>query len=172
MIRHKTKFTFSVALVYLLVASLTLWLISSQVTKAGETLESRVAVIANKLAQEQKYSELVELVEKSIPTREALDEFVLTEDKTIDFLAEIESIGKRQGVTFETSALEVVEQPGLFNILVIRFVVTGNEARVFKMLEILETLPYHSELRDLSLDNSSDGDSQSVMNVTLAVSLK
>jgi hypothetical protein len=48
-----------------------------------------------------------------------------------------------------TNSLEVVEQEGLFNTLVISFSVEGATERVDTMVHIFETLPYHAFVSDI-----------------------
>jgi len=48
-----------------------------------------------------------------------------------------------------TNALEVVEQEGLFDTLIISFAVEGDTKRVDAMVHIFETLPYHAFVSDI-----------------------
>ena len=170
MITHKTKVIFVLTLAYFIVASVGLGWVGYEVNQVGNELENYVTVIANKSAQEQKYAELSDLVEKTEIERKTLEKYVLTEEKTITFLSEIEKIGVEQGVTLITNSLKVVENPDTYNQLTVNFSVEGDEKLVFRMMQILESVPYHSEISTLVLTLDTE-EGLTTMNIELSVSL-
>lgn len=170
MIGKNTKIFLIISVAYLAIALSALGWVLFKVDDLGRSMEAQVSVIADSLAQDKALTELEDLVGSSDSMRTSLEHYVLTEDDTIDFLTNIENIGTQQGVKLETSSLRVVESEGVFDTLVIKFFILGNEDRLFNMIKIFETLPYHSSLKDVQLHKSVKGESAS-LSVTLAVSL-
>lgn len=170
MINQKTKIILGFTFIFLLLSVVGLWWMSTQVSSVGKTLKSEVKVVADRLAQEQKYAELVDLVNETETVRNELETYILTEEETIDFLAQIEQIGIDQGVDLETLSLNVVEKSGMFDELVVNFSVSGNELLVLKMIDVLESLPYHSQIESLDIERRTELN-EALMRVRLSVSL-
>ena len=138
----------------------------------GETLESYVTAIGDQLAQEKKYTELQSLVDDTSAERNELGQYILTEDETISFLTTIEDVGRRQGVTFTTNSLNAEGSPDdSFQKLVAQFTITGGTSQINQIIQILETMPYHSELTNLDWRLNQDGDVGTLI-VAVAVSMK
>lgn len=147
----KTRNILIFSIVYLIISIAAFVLVMSQVNTVGSELESRVQVVANSYAKEIKYNELNELVENTATEREALKQYMLSEEDTILFLAEVEAVGKEQGTELVTDSLSVTQNSDGKDQLTMKLSIDGPEELVMKMLSILETLPYHSEVKDLSL---------------------
>ncbi len=149
MITKKTKVVGVGALLFLVTACIVLFAMWRYVGITGAELVDHSKEIANHQARQQTYNELEQLVNSTKADRDELSTYVLTEDKTIDFLATVEQIAIEQGITMTTNALEVVEQEGLFDTLIISFAVEGDTKRVDAMVHIFETLPYHAFVSDI-----------------------
>jgi len=163
---HKTKIVGISAIIYLLGALCAVAFMTIQVNRAGAELEDRVQVIANQLVLEQVFNDLADLVETTEDTRTELDSYLLSEADTIEFLAEIERVGVEQGVSLDTSALTVVGE-GDDAELSIRFEITGSEPLVLRMIRILETLPYQSQLNTLRLTVAEETTADVTLNLAL-----
>lgn len=168
----KTKFVLIVASLYFIGAASAFAVTTYTVNTKGQALEQYVQAIADRVAAEQKYQEVSELIQETAAEREALTKYLLAEDDTITFLASIETIGVEQGVILETNSLQVVNKEGNPGILEIQFGITGSEVLVFRMLSILESLPYHSTLTKLKFERSEAGSDTVKLLVTLHVTLK
>jgi len=165
---RKTHIIFIFSVVLVLVSITTFAVVSIEVDRIGALLKERVQMVSNKYALEQKFIELNELIETTRADREALNTYVMTESKTISFLADIELIGTQQGVEFNTLSLNVAEMDTGPDLLSVQFSAVGSEVAVAKVLEILETLPYESTLTELSLTREE----QSTLTVGVTLSIK
>lgn len=171
MIGGRTKIVFIIVSLYLLLSGSALTWFVLRVNETGRAMSEQVKVIADTMAQEQVFRELNDLVSSTEDSRLALEKFVLTEDETIGFLTEIETIGREQKVDLETTSLQVEEsEDSDFDTLLVSFSAEGSVVALQKMLSILETLPYHSELRKMKLDYAAKEGTPS-LTVTLAVTL-
>lgn len=164
---HKTKIIFVIALLFLLGAGTAFVLVSLEVERVGTTLESRVKVIADQLAKEQKFTELTELVVSTEAERGELNKYILSEADTISFLAEVERIGAEHGVELNTNSLNATEKEGEPNTLTVSFTIVGEEPLVFRMLTILESLPYESQVQQISYKL----DEEARMDINLSLTL-
>jgi len=151
---HKTKVIFITALIFLAGAGVVFGWVLYEVRGLGQQLLAQVQVIANKNVKEKKYVELTKLVEATAAERAALARHVLSEADTVAFLAEIEAVGKRQGVDLSTISLAVEEMKDGPDILTAQFKIAGPEATVIRMLSIFETLPYESTLTRVNLSRA------------------
>lgn len=169
MVTRFTKIVAVVAFIYMSLAVCALGWVLYEVTTAGQSLSDRVNAIADKNAKLQSYTKLATLMEETAPQRQELVQFVLTKDKTSSFLTEIESLGASQGVSLTTNSLKVIEKEGSFDDLVIQFKIEGREDLVQKMIALLETLPYHSQVSSLTFALQNTGAIES--NVELTITL-
>lgn len=167
---HKAKIVFILSLIYLISTSVTLGWLAVEVRRVGAELNEYVTVIANKAAQKQAFSKLEELVDETEAERSQLRKYILSEEETISFLAEIEQIGIEQGVQLTTNSLQVLEDAKGNDSLSVNFGIQGREELVFKVMQILETVPYHSELRSVSFTRDIESDTVT-MNVVLILTL-
>ncbi len=168
---QRTKIIFIIALVYLSLSLFVLWWMFSSVEKTGQEMSAQAIILADNMAQEREVGDLSRLVDASFVVRSQLEEFVLAEAETVNFLADIELIGNEQGVKLETSSLEVIDSGGEFPILLVDFSIIGYEKDALKMIKILENIPYHSELRSITFDRNPDNESLVLISTTLAVSM-
>ena len=67
MMHRKTIILFSVSVLYVVLASVSLWWTVSQVHQLGAATLDRAQVIANAAAQEQEFTELNQLIETGAP---------------------------------------------------------------------------------------------------------
>ena len=151
MITKKTKVFGLTSLVCFLVSVAGLILVWQYVVDKGNELVGQAQELAQFQAREQAYRELEGLVDQTQDSRQELQTYVLTEEKTIDFLALIEQIAIEQGIELTTNSLKVVEEEGLFDTLVVSYSIEGPDKYVSSMLLLFETLPYHAFVSSLSL---------------------
>jgi hypothetical protein len=156
MITKKTKIVSGVSLVFFISVSVALVSILQFLQTKGDELVAQTQELANYTARESSYRELESLIQKTEEERRQLETRVLTEEKTIDFLTEIETLAIKQNVDLTTNTLQVVPQEGLFDELVIMFTVDGQEDDVYKLVRLFESLPYHAYISSLSLQHTFD----------------
>lgn len=172
MITQKTKIFAVSAFLIFLGSIVGISFIGQYVQSKGEELKKQTKEIADFDARDQSYKELEKLVVSTQSDRDELDTYVLTEDETIDFLALIEQTAKKQLVELSTDSLKVTEEKGLFDTLVISYTVEGQKERVLSMLSLLETLPYHAFISNVSLQyTNEEGVEKARGRVELTVSL-
>jgi len=172
MITKKTKLFASLSLLFLLASSVSVFFILQYIQTQGEELVTQAKEVTEYEEREQSYRDLSQLIEETKQQREELNTHILTEEKTIDFLSNIEKLAVNQGVELVTNSLKVSEDTKFFETLTIAFSVKGMENRVYALLELLETLPYHSFVSKISLQNR-DTTNVSMINgdIELTVSL-
>lgn len=172
MITRKTKLFGGLSLVLFIGAAIGVFLTWQYVQNKGDELLNQTKEIADFEAREQTYRDLERLVDDTQLDRDELRAHILTEDETIDFLATIEQIAIEQGVELTTDSLQVTEEKGLFDTLSIAYTIEGSKERVETMLLLLETLPYHAFISDLSLHFSLEEDLESAAgSIKLSISL-
>lgn len=153
MITRKAKVVGVLASVLFLGSSTVLVFIWGYVQTKGIALSEQSVEVANFNAREQKYRELEQLISATALEREELISFLLTEEKTIDFLSSVEEIALEQNVELTTDSLRVIEDKGLFDSLQISFALKGEKDRVYALLSIFETLPYHGSVSKIAFNN-------------------
>ncbi|MFT7507784.1 MAG: hypothetical protein ACI92I_000952 [Acidimicrobiales bacterium] len=117
----------------------------------GERLQTQAREVADYNARTKTYTGLSQLINNTQEQRKELRSYVLTEEETIDFLSEIETIAQEQGVDLTTNSLKKAVEGDTFEDLLVSFSIEGSEKNVKKMLHIFETLPYHGHISKLSL---------------------
>jgi hypothetical protein len=165
----KTKLIGIISLIYLLVAAGVLAWVLYEIYTSGKELDERVALIADKHATSRAYTELSNLLLSTKSDREELTTYLLTEEHTSDFLTDIESFGPRLGVALTTLSLTVEEKEGMFDDLLIEFSFEGTEFAVKNMLEVFETLPYHSQVTTLTMTESIDGNTEVTLGLRVSL---
>ncbi len=142
------------------------------VSGQGVVLRERAQAVADHAIQQQTYESLASLLETTKAEREELNHYILTEDETIDFLAEIEALAAAEQVLITTDALTVVEKKDTsFNTLKVNLSLVGSPVAVQTVLQILETLPYMSYVNMLTIDQSMQNDAGVTAKVELMVTL-
>lgn len=123
-----------------------------QVTEKGTLLYEQITTIKESNLRTQNYRQLEATINQSQAERAALQQFFLNETTTITFLSEVEAIARAGGVQITTDALVVEPHPTEgFETLRLQATLVGAEENVLNLLEVLESLPYHSTLRSLTL---------------------
>jgi hypothetical protein len=100
---------------------------------------------------QQELATLVKLVEDTTEEREEILSYLLTEDKVIDFLAFIETLGREQNVVLKTDSLTVQGAGNLTEELQVGVSITGLFNSVMRTLSLFEALPYRSYVSNVSL---------------------
>ena len=171
MITKKTKIVAGGSLVFFSVCMLGVFLLWWHIQNTGQQLAVQAQEVADFEAKGQTYRDLERVIESTQEQRDALEDFVLTEAKAVDFLAKIEQLALTQGVELTTNSLEVTQGKDLFDSLLISYSVAGTKERVEALFLLLEALPYHTEVSRLSLQYSDDGYAAAAGSVEITVSL-
>lgn len=126
----------------------------------GEMLKEQVTVLATEQAQENSYYRLQKINEDSKDERALLGSYFLRQSSdSIDFLNKVEELAPQAGVNLVTETLEdIADKKTGTKWIEVEFSFSGSQADVERFVQILERLPYYSQissasLRARSLDN-------------------
>ena len=154
---HKTYVVIFMACTYAVVAFLIAGSVFYFAYTKGNELENRVQTIVNASVKLKVYKELWVQYEASAPERALLAEFALTEDEVGTFLTEIEKIGITKGVLITTNSLKIDKKPDTPDKLLIQFALEGDMFKIKQMIELFETVPYHSLINTLIFATEENG---------------
>ena len=172
MITKKTKIIFVVSIICFLVSVGGVYMLWSTIKNQGEALAQKANELALFEAQNKSYRDLEQLVNDTQSQRTQLQEYLLTEDQTIDFLSKIENLADSLAIDLSTDALKVQDTEGPFDTLLISYRIEGMKTRVDTLIQMLETLPYQAGLSNLSFQyDFKDGVSVTTGTFTLAITL-
>lgn len=125
--------------------------------RAQRTLQTEKAEVAAVQAYEIAMLQLSREFESTVEERAALRSFFVPHDRIVDFLALIEGVGAKQGVTITTAALGVVEEGPVHDTLELEVRARGSRTGVLHVLETLESLPYASHVRSAHIETAGEG---------------
>jgi hypothetical protein len=119
----------------------------------SKTLNEQVTVLAAEQAQENSYYRLQKINEDSKEEREALSKYFLTQSSdSIDFLNQVESLAPQAGVDLQTDKLEdIADKKTGTKWISVQFSFSGTQSDVERFVQILERLPYFSQVTAVSL---------------------
>lgn len=152
--RTTSVYVLAVAALCAVAVAVALLVVHRMLQQSGAALAETVQVFADDRAQEQARFAIARTLSETEAEREAVSAYVLHGDAdTVRFLSEIDALADRVGVALVTEKLEVREagKESAFAVLAITFGIEGSEARVIRMLSLLETLPYHSSVTEADL---------------------
>ena len=157
MIRNYTK-SLLLSIGFLAVMVIAWVVLSGQISSLDSELNDRLTTIANQNTFASSERQIAAELAASAAIREQTARYVLgNEIETIALLSELDSVAAKLGLVFSTSRLEPVvseEEESRFGKLRMDFVFSGREESVRAMIDLLEELPYHSEVWALSLSRS------------------
>ena len=152
-----TVTTLGIASVYFLFFTMVLlYAFVTVESQKAETMSLRTT-LAEQTTKQAAARTVKGTIEVTETVREELSSYFLPEKETISFVAEIEGLAGAVGVSIETTALDIVRPPEGAAELKTGFVVEGSRAAVMNFMKALETLPYHSRIPTLRLENGGDG---------------
>lgn len=163
-----TKIVFIVSSVLALVAGSSLTALVYIIDKDANALAEQSAALALREAEEKERLDTARLLEDTLEERTELKTHVLTESSIITFITDLETIAAQQALEFTTQTITPAVTPDpLFDQLTIEFSFTGKQEQVVFLLELLESLPYHSTIQTVSVREINP--EQSSANVSLVV---
>lgn len=128
----------------------------------SQAIESAQAIKDAALIDDQKQhaEEIARKYEKSADDRTKLGSYIVTEDKIVNLIEEIEDIGIRSGAPLELSG--ITTEPGTaskgvtFNTLKARVAGKGSWSSLMQALILLENMPYALSLNNVRLEVSGE----------------
>lgn len=141
-----------------------------QTTNQGMTLESQVEALAAQRAQESNFIRLQRLTEDTVAERAELSGYFLEkEGDSIDFLSHVERLAPEAGVTLQTNNLESISSQNNESWISVSFSISGSERRVRTFIEVMENLPYVSQIDSIDLTARSQSEWQVQLSMRVRV---
>lgn len=153
----KTQITFLFALGFTLVSGLSLFGLSYVIQTDAEQLRATTKELAYEEAMSEERFESGRLFEETEMERSELESYILSEDKIIDFVNNLESLARLYQLEFITQTIspEKLKDP-TFDNLTLDLSFSGRKENVDFMISVLETQPYLSHIKSLALRNNGD----------------
>ena len=145
-----------ILLVSLGVSGFALYLVANQ----KDTYATRSADLAEKKSHEEALKALTQTLHDTESERASLFSRILADDKVVDFLGSVESLGHDQGVELKTMSLTVEpidkDKNQVFETLVINLEATGSYDAVMHVLALFEHIPYQAEVDNAHITKQGD----------------
>ncbi len=156
MISAKTKRVAGIAAV-LLVAAIVLTIMGIRTIIAeSEELSEQIEAIAVDQSQQVAFTRLQKLMQETADDRSELQSYYLSsQSDSIDFLNYIEQLAADRGVAIETRNPTEVERETGGTYLSVGYTISGGLTQVESFIQLLETIPYVSELTSVRLVRQS-----------------
>lgn len=116
-------------------------------------LKTTVEEVAFKQAEDKGTIEVSKLFTDTEEERNKLKQYVLTEDTLIDFVSQLEATAGKMGLDFMTQGIlpKTGKKNSRFSSVSINVGFSGDREQVMSMLKVIETLPYHGEVSQVSV---------------------
>ena len=144
---------FVIALITLLLSFGALGFMIFEIEKKATVLNEQLTSIEAQNKRESAFYTLQKQSEESVDDRAAIEKYYLSKSSdSIDFLNRVEQLAPQSGVALETEALgESVDKKTKQKYIEAKFIFSGSENNVEAFIAILESLPYHSRITDVTL---------------------
>lgn len=160
---NKKSHTFLVVaiLIFLLTAGVFAYALYD-VSKQGLQFAESKRLIGEHAAKEASYNTVQGLLVSTSEDRAKIKSLFIEEKDTISFISEIEKNARGIGVSLATNELSIspsvtdtngVTSPAL---LLVGFDFSGSQAAVWQYITLLENIPYHKRITELSLVKSDN----------------
>jgi len=156
MISRKTK-QVAISAAILLITMLILVILGvGTITAESEDLSAQVAAIEIDQSQQAAFSRLQKLVTETELERGQLRSYYLSsQGDSIDFLNYIEQLAADRGITLETINPTEVERENKQTYLSVGYAINGSLSQVESFVQLLETIPYVSQLISVKLQKQT-----------------
>jgi hypothetical protein len=132
----------------------------SEVNKQGERYAESKKLIGEQTAKEASYNTVQGLLVSTSEDRASLKSLFIEEKETITFISEIEKNARIVGVTLITNELSILpsvtDPSGVMTParLLVGFDFSGAQTAVWQYLTLLENIPYHKKITELTFVKS------------------
>lgn len=128
-------------------------------------------LIADTEEKERAAAELRQVLEDSSEERAALDEYFLDVVQVAEFLEMVEQFAADNGIVMDSQELRTTDAND-HGIAMVRvpYEIQGSDQAVTRFLEMMETLPYQSEVRSVHIQRADtpDGGSRALIEVAIS----
>lgn len=150
-----TRTALIIALVGLLLAGAACTYLLLNIISKGDQLRVQIDALAAQNEQAAALLRLQRLAQETAAPREELESyFLLRESDSIAFLTEIETLAPKVGLALKTQSLKQVTHDGA-NWIEVTFTVTGQRTDVDNFVQILEIIPYVSQIQSVTMNGRS-----------------
>ena len=149
----KTSKVLIAAIVVFIVAVAGLFFISQQINVIGNELTENTKLIKRQQELVGEYGRLSGLLDRTADQRAELSDLVLSGDdnEIITFLSYLDSLAEQVGVHLQSDSLNIIEnKESSFDSLKLQILLDGPSKQVVYMLKLLENLPYHSRVSEIT----------------------
>lgn len=141
-----------------------------ETTKQGAVLESQVETLAAQQAQESNFIRLQRLTEDTVQERAELSGYFLEQEgDSIDFLSHVERLAPEAGVELQTNSLQSMTDESGDDWIDVSFLISGSEQRVRTFIQVMENLPYVSQIDSIDLTARSQTQWQAQLGMRVRV---
>jgi len=155
MISAKTKRVAVISVVIFICMLIVVGLAIRTIMAESKNLSEQVSAIAVDQSSQVAFVRLQKLIQETTNERDQLRSYYLeSQSDSIDFLNYIEQLAKEQGVDLETLSPTETEQGGN-SYLSVGYSMTGTLNQVESFIQLLETIPYVSQLTAITLQRES-----------------
>jgi len=168
---NKTKQTLIIAIVTLLITAGLCSFLFNEIRTQTLMIEEKVTILSENNAKEAAFNNLNKQVKDTELERTELAQvFIHDESESIKFLNEIEALAPTYGLTFKTEALEKSKDEGSEDEYIrMVFSYTGKKSAVLGFTEFIETIPYHSQVDQLSLKEITQGNFEGKISIRITM---
>ena len=172
MITSRTKQFVAIALLYFVGSVGVAVYVVNRTVVAGNKLEQRMELVGKSQLRQERYDDLLHILDRSADERERLGKYLLTDGTTVRFLTETEALAQKMGLSLVTDSLTVKGMPNPdFKTIEVNLRAKGSKDLVEQFLELIETLPYYSSLNSLIFTSAGAGSDSWEARITLVVGL-
>ena len=156
-----TPFAKKILLTSLLVLGISLCVYGGllyEVNRQDKKVKEQARAHAESVARDQQFAELEKMYIDSEENRKILSEFVVAHEDVAYVLALIEGAARHQGLEARIKSVEVVsiEDVTNFETLNISLELSGAYDKLQAFLPVIESLPYQSEVMNVSLSQTNE----------------
>ncbi|MBI4117957.1 MAG: hypothetical protein HY455_00210 [Parcubacteria group bacterium] len=127
------------------------------IIKKSVTTATLLEELGGEAKKEQTYRAIRHALTETKATRDALEKYFVSENNVALFLQEMETVGRRAGVTTTIEHVTIERGGGSNPFLRVRFKVYGEFGSVYYLLALIETLPYNTALEQFVIRNTDGG---------------
>lgn len=171
--RKDLKFLVASIATFVLTVAGAVWfyhLVSLQLTEYTE----QVQLLVDAEAVDQTTAALANDLEASVTERAELENYILDVVQIAQFLETVERYAAQKNLTIASNSLRTQEpdtvDASAVATVAVPYVLQGERSAVIEFLELMETLPYHSQIQSVRLRSTGANATELEADVTVVIS--
>lgn len=171
-IGHKHYILLIMSILAFIVSATAYFIMYKNIVRQGSITSKAHAELQYQNEMKKHEEDLVKLYNNSEKDRQNINSIIISEDKIVDFIEAVESIGKQSGVEITISSINKENKDSkdtklknfnIGNTITARIDAKGSFSSIMKALVLLENMPYQVYLNNILLtteatDNIGNGD--------------